>query len=38
MTLDLGTLMLISGIACISIGGGWLISLVRRPKPGRAHS
>ncbi|HEY3814719.1 MAG TPA: hypothetical protein VGL66_15980 [Caulobacteraceae bacterium] len=29
-TLDLGTLLLITAIVCISLGGGWLLALIRR--------
>ena len=35
-TLDLGTLMLISAIACIALGGGWLLALTRGRKARRA--
>jgi hypothetical protein len=28
-SLDLGTLLLIAAIVCISLGGGWLLALVR---------
>jgi hypothetical protein len=38
MTLDHGTLLLISAIVCVALGGGWLVALVRGRKARRTSS